>query len=90
MWSVFWDLAPGEEDAWLLYAVGYPLKEAGALVNVGVCLKTTLQLCLVGFLEPGATPAFLAWLIPVDSFLDVLVLPLQIALCGLFLAGSYC
>lgn len=44
----------------------------------------------VWVLEPGDTPAFLAWLIPVESFLNVLVLPLQIALCGLFLAGSYC
>lgn len=90
MGSVFWDLAPGEEDAWLLYALGYPLKEAGALVYACVCLKTTLQWCLVGLLELGDTPTFLAWLILVDSSLIVLVLPLQIALCGLFLAGSYC
>lgn len=86
---MFWDLAPGEEDAWLLYALGYPLKEAGVLVNACVCLKSTLQCCLVGLLEPGDNPAFLAWLIPVDSFVNVLVLPLQIALCGLFIAGSY-
>lgn len=81
----------GEEDAWLLCNVlcaSYSLSRWCCLA--WPCLETTLQRCLVGLSEPGDASDFLAWLIFIDSFLNVMVLSLQMVLCGLVVARSYC
>lgn len=85
-WGLCFGMRPlGEEDAQLHHDV--QLK--WVVLPAWPCVKTTLQRCLVGLLEPGDSSDFLAWLIFIDLFLNVLVLSLQMALCGLILARSY-
>lgn len=79
----------GEEGARLRCDVGF-LFFKWLVVSARPCLKTTLQRCLVGLLEPGDSSDFLAWLMPIDLFLNTLVPSLQVALWFGLSIFSYC
>lgn len=80
--SVFWGVSPRARrcPVALCCAVGFPFFKQ-AVICAWPCLRTTLQQCLVGLSEPGDSLDFLAWRIPIDSFLYM---------CSLVLARSYC
>lgn len=77
----------GENDARLCCDVGF-LFFKRVVLPAWLCLKITLQQCLVGLSELGGSSDFLAWLIPVDLLLNTLVHSLQMTWCGLVLARS--